>query len=676
VAGFPQQIEFMKRARAVPRLAILGLAFLFAGCDDGPLRTDPALNVLQIRFAELPFEERTIAVGETVQLGAQIFDAAGKEVATSGVDWRSTNASIAQVSKTGEVKGISEGTAQIIAGAGGREDTARVNVSRPVGGLACAAEDVGLSLAVGEVYTTTGDRATALCLRAGLADTEYTLIPFNASEVAGAGMTVVLSGTGITRGAVGPPSPNRLSGRMLQPGPQPDNDFHLRMLERSRFASEPRLRAVTQMGLTPTPPRFARVPTAGDLMKLNVEVDGGDGCKDPDYRTGRVVAVTDRAVVVVDTANPKTGLNSADETELYRSFGVSFDTLVWRVDTSNFGEPTDIDKNGHVLIFFTRAVNEQTPRSNNDSFIGGYFYNRDLFANTGSNACPGSNYAEMFYMLAPDPSGTVNGHARSVPFIRNSTIGVLAHEFQHLINDSRRLYINRAPVWEESWLNEGLSHIAEELVFYEAARLSPRKNIGPAELTVPVAAQAYGEFQSPNIDRLVRYLRSPETNTLMGTDELATRGAVWSFLRYAADRDRGSETTLWNRLVKDPQSKGLENLRNALGGNPRDWMADWAVSLYTDDAGLPLEDPARHTQPSWNFRSFLPLLRVNQVPLGRYPLSTISLSSLEPTTVTLSGGGAAYLRFGAPAGSRVAVRATVRGLPAPSLLRIAIVRTR
>jgi hypothetical protein len=263
-----------------------------------------------------------------------------------------------------------------------------------------------------------------------------------------------------------------------------------------------------------------------------------------------------------------------------------------------------------------------------------------------------------------------------VTFIRNSSVGVLAHEFQHLINDSRRLYVNASPVWEESWLNEGLSHIAEELAFYEASGLRPRQNIGPANLTSSAAASAIGEFQGSNIDRYIRFLQAPETNTLMGPDDLPTRGAIWAFLRYAADRDAGSDTTLWNRLVRDTKTQGLANLREALGVNPREWIEDWAVSVYTDDAGLPLDDPTRYTQASWNFRALLPQVRTNGIPLGKFPLRTISMTGGEARALSLRGGGMAYLRFGVQAGQSAALRATVKGLPAPSLLKIAVVRTR
>jgi hypothetical protein len=669
----------MTQLRAAGGIAALALLALSAACsDNAPVGPDPADNVLRILFASRPFEEQTIAVNGTLQLNAQILDSSGDAVRASAIDWRTTDATVASVTSVGLVTGRSVGTTLVIASADGHADTARVNVALPVSeALACADGEEGLSLQPGQVFTTTGDRATSLCVQTGSEDGEYALVAFNASQEAGATMAVALTGAGVSRTVAGPPTPDRIpGGSVAAPVLRRDDAFHMRLLESSQRALEPRLQTASRRGLVPTAPRFAQVPASGDLLRLNVEVDSGDGCQNPDLRTGRVAAVTDRAIVVVDTANPKTGLSTSGEADLYRSFGIAFDTLVWRVDTGNFGEPSDIDGNGHVIIFFTRAVNEQTPESNDDSYVGGYFYNRDLFQKTGANACPGSNVAEMFYMLAPDPSGAVNGHPRTIPFIRNSTVGILAHEFQHLINDSRRLYVNNAPVWETSWMNEGLSHIAEELTFYETSGLHPRQNLDAGFFSQQAARDAFNQFQGSNVERLIRFLQNPETSTLMGTDNLANRGAVWSFLRYAADRDVGSDTTLWNRLVKDTNSQGLDNLRNALGVDPREWIQDWATSIYTDDAGLALPNPERFTQPSWNFRALLPAATVNGTAFGRYPLKTFTLGTTSATSFTLSGGGAVYVRFRAPAGQRAAVRATVGDLPATSLLKITVVRTR
>ncbi len=83
----------------------------------------------------------------------------------------------------------------------------------------------------------------------------------------------------------------------------------------------------------------------------------------------------------------------------------------------------------------------------------------------------------MFYVLVPDPNA-VFSDKRAFADIQSLTPGTLAHEYQHLINAGRRLYVNTTSDYPEAvWLNEGLSHIAEELLFYKATHLAPRQNI-------------------------------------------------------------------------------------------------------------------------------------------------------------------------------------------------------
>src|SRR5690606_7400053 len=159
-----------------------------------------------------------------------------------------------------------------------------------------------------------------------------------------------------------------------------------------------------------------------------VETFSTDGCTQPDYRTGRVVAVTERAVVVADTANPAGGFSE----EEYRDFGLAFDGLVYPLAVETFGEPSDLDGNGRAIIFFTRAVNELTSPGSG-SYIGGFFYDRDLFPRTGAGACAGSNAAEMFYMMVPDPVRGTTENSFTKESVQRHTVAVIAHEFQHLI---------------------------------------------------------------------------------------------------------------------------------------------------------------------------------------------------------------------------------------------------
>jgi hypothetical protein len=349
------------------------------------------------------------------------------------------------------------------------------------------------------------------------------------------------------------------------------------------------------------------------------------------------------------------------------------------VDVQAFGEPSDIDNNKRVTVFFTRAVNELTPRSVN-YVVGGFFWERDLFprqAPRAADRCAASNEAELFYMLVPDPQGTINGNRRSKDYVEESTVGTLAHEFQHLISAARRLYVTDADDFETVWLNEGLSHVAEELVFFRAAKLQARGRLDYGRLSGSDAAfAAFNEFGTDNLRRLIAYLGETETRSpFADDDDLETRGATWQFLRYAADRVGGDEQALWRRLINGRQA-GMPNLRAALGGaSLDDWFRDWSVANFADTQSPALAGlDARFTFPTWGFRSVISRYRDQA---GRpYALRTRTLADRQPETVTLNAGSAGYLRFAVPANQPATLRVKVAQAPRSGAVRLSVVRVR
>ncbi|HEX7241112.1 MAG TPA: hypothetical protein VF263_12640 [Longimicrobiaceae bacterium] len=404
-----------------------------------------------------------------------------------------------------------------------------------------------------------------------------------------------------------------------------------------------------------------RLPSVGDRLQLNVEFE--DNCANPDLRTGRVVAVTERAIVVADTANPANGFSDAD----YREMGTTFDQVIYPLDTSVFGEPSDVDKNGRVILFFTRAINDLTGPSSSQ-FVSGLVFARDLFPKRDTRnvqGCPSSNESELIYLLAPDPAragGNVN-HPFHPQRLRTATPGTMAHEFQHVLNAGRRLYVLQAPqagLNEEVWLNEGLSHVAEELAFYQQSGVTPRQNVDiPRIQSSGTILNAANMYAIANFGRLGNHYLEPEQNSPYDTDsdDLATRGAAWQFLRYAADRRNGDDRAFFNGLLNNTTT-GMANLRQALGGaDPIPWFRDWAVSVYTDDA-VAMAD-SRFNQPSWHYRSVLTNLR------GSFPLKVRRLSDGATTQLPLRAGGAAYLRFGVTAAAGAQIRVSAGGSPLP-----------
>jgi hypothetical protein len=272
----------------------------------------------------------------------------------------------------------------------------------------------------------------------------------------------------------------------------------------------------------------------GDVISLNV--NGTVSCSAPIYHAARVVAIGAHAIILNDTLNPKNGFTTAD----FARYAARFDTLVYPLDVANFGEPTDIDKNGHIAILFTRAVNELTP-TRSSSYVGGFAFSRDLFPTTKTaraQACVASNEGEFFYMLTPDPSGTINQNVRTTGFVDSVTTAVLAHEFEHIINSSRRLYVNNTAAFEDKWLDEGLAHVAEELLFYRESGLTPRSNLDITAARATTSTRvAFNNDMGGNASRYKTYLERSSTNSPYSPDDsLPTRGAAWSLLRYTVDR--------------------------------------------------------------------------------------------------------------------------------------------
>lgn len=573
--------------------------------------------------------------------------------------YTSRNTGLVTISAAGVVTvvGGASGTTYIVASGSTFLDSSLVIVLKS-GDTPCTGIGTKVSLNAGDVVTT-GFSDNGVCINPVVAGAEYAWVPYFNSSVTNAQTAVTLS-------VFGNKAPNPLGS--ANPGVTPSlavaaqlaaqipvNLIDGRLRDRERVEMPAAVAYArqwyedTHMGGAL---RAAVVPKIGDQMQINTSLE--EFCLNPTYRTGRVVAVTTHAVVMADIANPA-GFTDAE----YTSFGFNFDTLAYPTDVANFGAPTDIDNNGsRTIIFFTHAVNEAS--------LGtlGFFYGRDLLPKSGPlGSCVGSNVAELINLFVPDGQ-------YSKSYVAGNTVSTMAHEFQHLINQSRRLYVNTtAAPTEERWLNEGLSHEAEELMFYRVSGLQPRQNIGTQLFSSPYS-QAYVNYALNNLNRLREYLLSPASQSPVGIDDsdddFATRGAVWSYLRYAADQRSGAtESSFWNQLVNSNLT-GLNNLYQVVGADARLVMRDWTLGILLDDL-VPGVNP-KYQQQSWNFR----------IALGGYPLSAPSLPITGAATqFTMSAGGTVFARFGVAANQEAYVSAAGLGTNAlPKNVLMALVRTK
>jgi hypothetical protein len=324
--------------------------------------------------------------------------------------------------------------------------------------------------------------------------------------------------------------------------------------------------------------------SVGDRRQFNV--------LNPQNRTDRVTAevraVSQRAIIYVDVQTPADGFNQAD----IDRFAQMFDDPIWPTDVAVFGNPTDVDGNGRIIILFTPAVNRLT-KANESSFIAGFFYGCDLLE---SSRCSDTNRAEIFYSMVPDPRGEFGGQ-RTRDTVLRTVPGVLAHEFQHMINFGRKGRLDLL------WLSEGLAHAAEEIV----GRVFEQRGD-------PIA----DDFRRPNHLRARAYVGSTAITSLVSEESpgsLELRGGGWLLVRYLMEHyGEGILSQLTGSTAL-----GAANIEQQTGIDWNTLFAEFAVALWATGApelgSTPLA--ARLTFGSYDLRA--------SVATPLYPLRPLSL---------------------------------------------------
>ncbi|MCA1829741.1 MAG: hypothetical protein LC689_22690 [Myxococcales bacterium] len=255
-----------------------------------------------------------------------------------------------------------------------------------------------------------------------------------------------------------------------------------------------------------------------------------------------------------------------------------YEQRVWPADTSTFGAPTDVDKNGRILVLLTHELGAHL----NGGWLIGYFGNGDLLnARDDSSDCSGggSNHAEIVY-LNDVRNGGANGY--SAQDLQGTVYpATLAHEFQHLLNLGHRCVEQKCDGAEVTWVNEALSKVAEDLAGY-----GWNSSIGRSE------GAAYLERGAYDGRSLTRWEGDP----------IGNYQGVHSFLRFFADR-LGTEVA----GAIERGEGGVEGIEDALRRPLPRAMAEWASALlvsnesgaaynFSGDAWSPLHQRLRHLE--------------------------------------------------------------------------------
>jgi len=243
----------------------------------------------------------------------------------------------------------------------------------------------------------------------------------------------------------------------------------------------------------------------------------------------RVVAVSARAVAFVHIGTDVDGGSlTADDIQAHLTrFDADYDRIV-----AAFGTPSDVDGDGRIALLYTPLVD--------DIGLGGFQDPASVLAETVGGS---GNLTDLLFLSPTQPA--------------TSYRSLLVHELQHLINFHQHVLV-RAGESEATWLDEGLSHLAEDLVD--------------------------GFVSGGNSDNVHDFLHDPGSVGLTAQDHVssAERGAAYLFVRSLVDRF-GEPILL--RLVQT----GLAD-RNAVeqaSGVPfRELLAGYAVRIFASGTGL------------------------------------------------------------------------------------------
>jgi hypothetical protein len=527
----------------------------------------------------------------------------------------------------------------------------------PPSGLDCSAV-APLSLVVGGHAVQ--DAQTA-CVRFPAASSQgaeylYVALSTQARLVADEGDSVGFAVQGSTPAVAAVMPMTRAFSRAPRPS-NPAAVFHARLRARERELSRtPRAVLFDRNRISAA---AATPPAVGDKRTFKV-------CKTPScemfvdsHATAQVVGK--RVAIFVDDTVPSGGYSPSDLTTV----GQLFDDHLYPIDTTAFGRETDIDNNGVVVVLLTPKVNQLSPTCSTDnSVILGYFFGLDLEPSLAN-----SNAGEVFYGLVPDPNNSACDITKS--FATDNLAPVFIHEFQHMISYGQHV-LTRQGEAEVTWLNEGLSHFAEEL----GGRQVPDANCPDFN---SCADEFIGGGDLPNA---FDYLSDPESSFLIepasSQGELAERGANWLFVRWLVDHF-ATDTILgtdFTRRLETTNLLGSANVASQTGADFATLVTEWQMANYLDHLPGFTDPTARLRYKSWNFRA---VAAANSRPYPLVPDSTGT--GVYQHAGFLRTGSGLHVRIVQPASSGgvdfvLTATDTTMALPATVGARIGIARIR
>lgn len=464
----------------------------------------------------------------------------------------------------------------------------------------------------------------------------------------------------------------------------------------SATAAWRRVRALGEDVAQSTRSPVNQVATLGAISPIKIpNLDGTSLCGSPINIGGRTAWVGQHAVILEDTASALNGAPTlkGQLDSLYASIGQEFDTVMWPILITDFGNPLAMDqqlsRTGKIVMVFSARVNNMA-----GGLVAAFTASCDFFP---ASQAPSSNVGEYFYGIMPTSLATGYATGTRDSWLREMR-ATLIHETKHITSFGERLA--RSASYEELWLEEGLARHAEEQYARGIYGVAWKANSNYQSSTFcdwrPASASAPQCAGRPllmlrHFDELYQYLQAPESRTPLGpmsASDATFYGTAWSVVRWMMDQYAPSEAAFLSALVQSNRS-GIANLEARVSGHAwEEMLGEWALSLFADDyPGVAFTNP-RLSLPSWNLRDQFaglcsdrgPCTNPNN-PSSLYPLAypfvprPTNFGTFSTTVTSLMAGSFTswYLSGTQLATQLLDLRGANGGDP-PGQLRVAILR--
>lgn len=516
---------------------------------------------------------------------------------------------------------------------------------------------------------------------------------FELKGTAGAASSIVSSAVASQR----LPAARPTRSRALRPGER-DERAHVDLLERDLeflkqnaplWAGRNRTARLTLGG--------TQANAVGDAVTVRLRDLDASGCNTFLTVNGRVAYVGTKNIIVEDLANPVLNIDST-----YAQIGQEFDNVMYPILETNYGNPlvndAALDNNGKFVMVFTNKISAMA-----NGGVAGFVSGCDFFPQSTFSS---SNVGEYFYAVSPKQAGTSSTPqspgGQSPPVWRWAIRGTIIHEVKHIVSTGERFFRNNGSPntpFEESWLEESLARLSEEL--YERARygFTQRGNMGYGSAGNPVGpwcglrltSCATTSNQARGIIRVWEELaptwyQAPHNYSPLGrisSSDFSFYATAWSLLRWTIDANTSkSESAILKGMTQEPTLTGIANFNNQMGMTFLDALPKWTLAMVVDDYPGFAPADANLKQPTWNFRDIFAGYKADfstntSITWAAWPfVPTPNAFGSFSATGSVRAGTAAILQVSGTQTLKqlLELKANGSSAAAPAELRVAIVR--